>query len=45
MLQALDDMKTGKAPELSDTSFQLISASGGFGIQVTADICWSPILI
>ena len=32
-------MKTGKAPEPSEVSLELIVASGGVGIQVIAEIC------
>ena len=32
-------MKTGKAPESSQVSLELIAASGGVGIQVMAEIC------
>ena len=36
VLQALDEMKTGKVPEPSKVSLELIAASGGVGIQVMA---------
>ena len=39
MLQALNQMKTGKAPGPSEVSLELIAASGGVGIQVMAEIC------
>ena len=39
MLQASDEMKTGKAPGPSEVSLNLIAASGGVGIQVMAEIC------
>ena len=39
MLQALNEMKTGKATEPSEVSLQLIAASGGVGIQEMAEIC------
>ena len=42
VLQALKGMKTGKAPGPSGVSLELIAASGGVGIQVTAVICQSP---
>ena len=35
-------MKTGKAPEPSKVSPELIAASGGVGIHVMAEICQSP---
>ena len=38
MLQALNEMKTGKATGPSDVSLELIAASGGVGIQVIAEI-------
>ena len=41
VLQALNETKTGKAPEPSDLSLELIAASGGVGIQVMAEICQS----
>ena len=34
VLQALNEMKTGKAPGPSEVSLELIAASGGVGIQV-----------
>ena len=34
MLQALNEMKTGKAPGHSDVSLEMIAAIGGVGIQV-----------
>ena len=39
VLQALDEMKTGKAPGPSEVSLELIAASGGVVIQVMAEIC------
>ena len=39
VLQALNAMKTGKAPESSEVSLELIAASGGVGIQLMAEIC------
>ena len=39
MLQALCQMKTGKAFGPSEISLELIAASGGVGIQVMAEIC------
>ena len=39
MLQALNEMKTGKAPGPSEVSLELIAASGGVGTQVMAEIC------
>ena len=39
MLQALDEMKTGKAPGHSEVPLVLIAASGCVGIQVMAEIC------
>ena len=39
VLQALCEMKTGKAPEPSEVSLELIAASGGVGIHVMAEIC------
>ena len=38
MLQALNEMKTGKAPGPSEVSLELIAASGGVEIQVMAEI-------
>ena len=38
MLQALNEMKTGKAPGSSEVSLELIAASGGVGIQLMAEI-------
>ena len=37
--QALNEMKTGKAPGPSEVSLELIYFSGGVGIQVMAEIC------
>ena len=39
VLQALNEMKTGKAPVPSEVSLELIAASGGVGIEVMAVIC------
>ena len=39
MLQALNEMKTGKATGPSEISLELIGASGGVGIQAMAEIC------
>ena len=39
VLQASNEMKTGKAPGPSVVSLELIAASGGVGIQVLAEIC------
>ena len=39
MLQALNEMKTGKAPGPSEVSLGFNAASRGVGIQVMADIC------
>ena len=39
MLQALNEMKTGKASGPSEVSLELVAASGGVGIQVMAEIC------
>ena len=39
MLQALNEMITGKASGPSEASLQLIAATGGVGIQVMAEIC------
>ena len=41
VLQALDEMKTGKAPEPSEVSRELVPTSGGVVIQVIAEICQS----
>ena len=38
MLQALNEMRTEKAPLPSEVSLMLIAASGGGGIQVMAEI-------
>ena len=37
--QALNEMKTGKAPGPLEVSLELIVAMGGAGIQVMAEIC------
>ena len=42
VLLALDEMKTGKAPEPSEVSLELIAASRGVIIQVMAEISQSP---
>ena len=39
VLHALNEMKTGKAPEPSEVSPELIAAIGGVGIQVMAEVC------
>ena len=39
MLQALNEVKTGKAPGPSEVSLELIAANGGVGIQVISEIC------
>ena len=39
VLQASSKMKTGKAHGPSEASMELITASGGVGIQVMAEIC------
>ena len=39
VLQVLNEMKTGKAYGPSEVSLELITASGGVGIQVMAEIC------
>ena len=39
VLQALTEMKAGKAPEPSEVSLELIAACRGVGIQVWAEIC------
>ena len=38
VLQALNEMKIGKAPGPSKVSLELIAASGGVGIQLMAEI-------
>ena len=38
VLQAFNEMKTGKTSGPSEVSLELIAASGGVGIQVMADI-------
>ena len=38
MLEALHEVKTGKAPGPSEVSLELIAASRGVGIQVMAEI-------
>ena len=42
VLQATNEMKTGKAPEPSEVSLELFAASRGVGIQVMAEICQRP---
>ena len=39
LLQAINEMKTGKAPGPSEVSLELIAASGRVGIQLMAEIC------
>ena len=39
MLQALNKVKTGKAPDFSEVSLVLIVASEGVGIQMMTEIC------
>ena len=39
MLQALNEVKTGKAPVPSEVSLELIAASGAVGIQAMGEIC------
>ena len=39
VLQALNEMKTGRLPGPSEVSLELIAASGGVGIQVMTVIC------
>ena len=39
MLQALNEIKTGKAHGPSEVSFEMIAASRGVVIQVMAEIC------
>ena len=39
VLQALNDIKTGKAPGPSEVSLEMIASSGEVGIQVMAEIC------
>ena len=41
VLQSLNEMKTGKDPEPSEVTLELIAASGGVGIQVMAEKCQS----
>ena len=38
VLQALNEMKTGKVPGPSEVPLELIAASGGVGIHVIAEI-------
>ena len=42
MLQALNEMKTGKATGPSGVSVELIAANGGVGIQVMAKYIKNP---
>ena len=39
MVQALNEMKTGKAAGPSEVSLELIVATGGVGNEVVAEIC------
>ena len=39
VLQALNELKTGKSPGPSEVSLGLIAASRGVGIQMMAEIC------
>ena len=39
VLQALNEIKTGKAPGPSEVTLELIAASGGVEIQVMAETC------
>ena len=39
VLQALNEMKTGKAPGPSEVSLELNAASRGVGIQMVAEMC------
>ena len=39
MLQALNEIKTGKEPGPSEVLLELIADSGGVGIQVIDEIC------
>ena len=39
VLQALNEMKTEKAPACSEVLLDFIAASRGVGIQVMAEIC------
>ena len=39
VLQALNEMKSGKSPGPSEVSLELIAVSGVVGIQVMAEIC------
>ena len=41
VLQALNEMYTGKAPGPSEASLELIAASGGVRLQVITEICQS----
>ena len=41
VLQALNDMKTGKAPGPSEVLLEVVAASGGVRIKVMAEICQS----
>ena len=39
VIQALNEMSTGKSPGPSEVSLELIAASGGDGIHVMAEVC------
>ena len=39
VIQALREMKTGKAPVPSDVSLELIAADGEIGIHLIVDMC------
>ena len=39
VLQALNEMKSGKTPRPSEVSLELIAASGGVGNQVMVELC------
>ena len=42
VLQALNEIKTGKSSGPSEVSLEMNAASRGVGIQVMAEICQSP---
>ena len=42
VLQALNEMKTGKSPGPSEVSLELIAAGAVVGIHAMAEICQSP---
>ena len=42
VLQALNEMKTGKAPGPSEVSLELIAARRGVEIHVMVELCQSP---